>query len=179
MTNLAYIEHYTRDDFYQWEGDWELIYGQPYAMAPSPVYGHQFVSGKIYRQLDEKLEKCIYCNASFEIDIEFSEDTILRPDCIVICYEPTERLTKAPEIVFEVVSKSSARKDETIKFEVYQDEGVKYYILVYPDIKKAKVYRLDLGRFIKEGDFSDEVYTFELDSCKIEFDFNFIWRKNK
>ena len=56
MSNLSYKENYTIEDYNRWEGDWELIYGDAYAMAPSSVYGHQFVNGKIYRQLeaDEK-----------------------------------------------------------------------------------------------------------------------------
>jgi len=177
MSNLAYIESYTKDDFMQWEGDWELIYGAPYAMAPSPMFGHQFVNGKIHRQLDESLDNCSSCYALFETDVEFSDDTILRPDSMVICYEPEERLNKAPEIVFEVISKSTAKRDETIKFEVYQNEGVKYYILVYPSGKKAKVYQLQNGKYIKVGDFTDEVYDFSLKECIINFDFNFIWKK--
>jgi len=177
MSNLAYIETYTKDDYNLWEGDWELIYGQPYAMSPSPMYGHQYVNMKIARQLDEKLDNCKSCNAVFEMDVEFSDDTILRPDCMVICYEPIDKITKAPEIIFEVISKNTAKRDETIKFEVYQNEGVKYYILVYGDIKKAKVYKLHEGRYIKVSDFSDETYTFELDKCSIDFDFNFIWKK--
>ena len=177
MSNLAYVENYTKDDYNLWEGDWELIYGQPYAMSPSPMYGHQFVSMKISRQLDEQLDNCRNCNVVCEMDVEFSDDTILRPDCMVICHEPINRVTKAPEIVFEVISKSTAKRDETIKFEVYQDEGVKYYILAYPDNKKAKVYKLHEGRYIKVSDFTDEKYTFELDKCDIEFDFGFIWKK--
>ncbi|NEW61203.1 Uma2 family endonuclease [Sulfurovum sp. bin170] len=177
MDNLAYEEKYNIEDYRVWEGDWELIYGDAYAMAPSPMYGHQFVNGKIFRQLDEKLDNCLLCSAVIEMDVEISSDTVVRPDSMVICYEPTNKLTKTPEIVFEVVSKSSAKRDEILKFELYQNEGVKYYILVYPDSKKAKVYKLIDFRFEKIGDFYDEVYSFDTKYCKIDFDFNFIWRK--
>jgi len=177
MSNLAYVEYYTKDDFYSWDGDWELIYGHPYAMSPSPMVNHQFINGKIFRQLDEKLDNCKKCHALFETDVEFSEDTVLRPDSMVICYEPKDRVTKAPEIVFEVISKSTAKRDEQLKFEVYQNEGVKYYILVYPKSKKAKVYKLHNGRYIKVGDFSEENYKFELGKCDIKFDFSFIWKR--
>ncbi len=177
MSNLAYSEKYTVKDYNSWDGDWELIYGDAYAMAPSPSYGHQFVSGKIYRQLDEKLDTCKKCHTIFEIDLHISNDTVVRPDCMVICYEPDEKLTKTPEIIFEIVSKSTAKRDEILKFNLYQDEGVKYYIIVYPEEKKAKVYQLIDFSYKKIGDFSDEVYTFEVKDCKIEFDFNFIWRK--
>ena len=57
----------------------------------------------------------------------------------MICHEPDERITRAPEIIVEIISKSTAARDEQLKFELYQDEGVKYYIIVYPDSKKAKV----------------------------------------
>jgi len=177
MSSLAYEEHYTREDYEKWEGSWELIYGNPYAMAPSPMFGHQYTNMKIARQLDEHLDDCPKCYALFETDVEFSDDTILKPDSMVICYEPQERLNKAPLIVFEVISKSTAKRDEQLKFEVYQNEGVKYYILVYPDGKKAKVYKLHDNRYVKEGDFSDEHYEFILEKCKIDFDFNFIWKK--
>jgi len=40
---LAYQEYYTFEDYQQWEGDWELIEGMPYAMAPSATVTHQTV----------------------------------------------------------------------------------------------------------------------------------------
>ena len=175
MPAIAYEETYSKDDYYEWEGDWELIYGTPYAMSPSPMFGHQYISMKISRQLDESLDNCSSCYALFETDVEFSEDTVVRPDCMVICYEPLERLNRAPEIVFEIISKSSARRDEKLKFEIYQDEGVKYYVLVYPN--KAKVYKLEKNRYVKVGDFKDESYNFKIKKCNIDFNFNLIWKK--
>ena len=49
-------EAYTLQDYLQWEGDWELIRGQPVAMVPSPSFEHQQVSAAIFRQLDESLD---------------------------------------------------------------------------------------------------------------------------
>ncbi len=179
MGNLAYSETYTIDDYRQWEGDWELIYGDAYAMAPSPMYSHQFTSLKIARQFDEKLEECEACSAIIEMDWEVSGDTVVRPDVMVICYEPGERLSKRPEIVIEVVSPTSARRDEILKPELYKSEGVPYYILVYPDSKKAKVYELIDYEYRKVGDFGDERYKFETDKCSIAFEFGLIWRRSK
>jgi len=44
-------EAYTLQDYLQWEGDWELIHGQPAAMAPSPSFDHQRVSAAAFQQL--------------------------------------------------------------------------------------------------------------------------------
>jgi len=43
---VAYKEHYTAENYQEWEGDWELIYGEPYAMSPSPLYDHQHINLK-------------------------------------------------------------------------------------------------------------------------------------
>ncbi len=177
MSTLAYSEKYTIDDHRLWNGDWELVYGDAYAMAPSPMYGHQFVNLKIARQLDEKLDSCKVCSAAIEMDWEVSADTVVRPDSMVICYEPEDRLVKRPEIIFEVISPSSSKRDEILKFDLYQNEGVLYYILAYPESKKAKVYKLIDFKYQKINDFSDETYCFETKECTIDFDFSFIWRK--
>ncbi len=177
--SLAYIEHYTIQDYVQWKGEWELVEGMPYAMAPSPMVTHQSINMKIARQLDELLDECEECQALFEIDWTVCHDTVVRPDTLVICYEPDEKLTKKPEIIFEVTSPSTVLKDEKVKFEIYEREGVGYYVLVYPDDKVAKVYELKEGRYIKMGDFTDESTVFGLPKCKIEFDFSKIWRVKK
>jgi len=175
MTAVAYIDYYTKDDFYRWEGDWELIEGVPYAMAPFALPNHQRISGKIFRQIDEAFDKCFLCNVFMETEIEFSEDTIVRPDVSVVCYEYQNKLTKAPVMIFEVVSKSSIKRDELLKYELYKKEGVRFYVLVYPEVKKAKVFELDNGIYKKIGDYSDEKVKFSFE-CKFEFDFSKIWQ---
>jgi len=175
----TYIEHYTVIDYQHWEGNWELVYGIPYAMAPSPMVTHQSISGKIFVALSKALQDCPNCQPLFEIDWEVGSDTVVRPDTLVICYEPDEKLTKKPELIFEIASPSTVRRDEVLKYELYQQEGVKYYVIVYPEMGVAKVYELHQGRYIKVGDFSDEIYQFDVDGCEIGFNFSGIWRVKK
>lgn len=178
MADQAYSEKYTKQDFQSWSGDWELIEGSAYAMSASPGFQHQFINLKIARLLDEQLESCPQCcHAAIETDVELSQDTVVRPDSMVICYQPEERLTRSPELVFEVISPSTARRDELLKFEIYQSEGVKYYALVYPESRKVKLFQLIDGKYRKLGDYSDEAVTFQLPPCEIDFDFSFIWWK--
>jgi Uma2 family endonuclease len=122
--DIASAGIYTVQDYLQWEGEWELIHGQPVAMTPSPTFGHQQLSAAIFRQLDEALDDCSRCQALFEIDIELSVDTVVRPDVLVICYQPEgERLTRAPSLIFEVISPKTSRRDEVIKFDLLPDRG--------------------------------------------------------
>ncbi|BCN92707.1 hypothetical protein THMIRHAM_04920 [Thiomicrorhabdus immobilis] len=173
---LAYSEHYTVRDYALWEGDWELIHGAPYAMAPSPSISHQRIEKGFLFQFDLSLKKCTNCEVLAEIDWQSSDDTVVRPDVLIACNIEGEKLTKTPELIVEIVSPTSAKRDELTKFELYQQEGVKFYILAYPDEKMAKVYRLHEGRFIKEADYSNERFDFKIRECDLSIDFSQIWR---
>ena len=173
---LPYSEHYTVRAYQLWKGDWELIYGAPYAMAPSPSISHQRLEQEIAVQLYTELKTCSDCEVLTEVDWQSSDDTVVRPDILIACNIQGEKLTKTPELIVEVVSLTSAKRDELTKFELYQQEGVKFYILAYPEEKVAKVYRLNEGRFIKEADFSNEQFDFKIKECELSIDFSQIWR---
>jgi len=168
--------YYTYEDYKHWEGRWELIEGEPYAMSPAPMPKHQKISNKIGRLLDEALDECEECSAYLPIDWKITEDTVVQPDNLVLCYEPEKSyITKPPALVFEVVSPSTAAKDEHLKFHLYEREGVQYYVLVYPDEKRAKIFQLKEGRYIKALDAETETFRFDLGKCTISFDFSKIW----
>jgi len=173
-----YYPSYSYDDYKLWEGDWELIYGIPYAMSPAPMIKHQLISNKIARYLDEALEECGRCKALLPIDWRIDDQTVVQPDNIVICHTPSLEayIKKAPKIIFEVLSKSTASKDKTLKYDLYEQEGVNYYIIVDPNESIAKVYRLQDGRYIKVCDAYEDIVKFELDECSFKFDFGKIWQ---
>ena len=172
-----YLPNYTYEDYKQWEGRWELIRGIPYAMAPAPMIRHQHISNKIAWQLQESVQDCSPCKALLPIDWKIDETTIVQPDNLVICHQPPNEafITRAPVLIFEILSKSTALKDRNLKYELYEKEGVKYYIMVDPNDNIAKVYRLKDGKYIKEIDAADEQVTFRLEACEIAFDFSRLW----
>ena len=177
---LEDLPHYTYDDYKDWEGnDWEIIYGQAYCMSPTPMIAHQHVSSKIAWQLQTLFENCEKCEVLLPIDWKISDDTVVQPDNSVICHEPQHEayITKAPKIIFEILSKSTAKKDKGLKFNLYEAEGVSYYIIVDTKEKIAKVYELKDGKYIKVCDASDETVTFIIKECNNTISFNFakIW----
>ncbi|WP_456470444.1 Uma2 family endonuclease [Caminibacter sp.] len=169
------IEYYTYEDYKKWEGDWELIYGMPYAMAPAPVKKHQLLASNIIFELKKSLE-CENCEVLGEVDYKINEETVLRPDVVLTCDdEGVEHLIKAPEIIFEIISPSTARRDEIYKFKIYEKEGVDFLILVYPDDLVAKIYKNIDGEFKKKGDFSRGVFDFGI--CGVKVDFGKVFEK--
>ena len=177
---LDYVEYYTYEDYKKWQGDWELINGHPYAMAPSPIGIHQFLNGSIFRVLDEELEECENCFALIEEDWIISNDTVLRPDTLVVCKEDLfSNVKKTPNLIVEVVSKSTQKRDETIKKEIYEKEGVKTYILIYPEILKARVFSLENGKYKNLGMFVDETIPAQIEECEVNINFEKVFKKVK
>jgi Uma2 family endonuclease len=176
MRNINYIPKYSYEDYQIWEGKWELIEGIPYAMVPLPIFKHQRLSGKIFAQLDELLQNCPECTVNIAIDWKIDENTVLQPDNSVICYEPAEKyLTKAPSVIFEILSPGTAFKDKTIKYKIYEEQGVKYYIIVDLYAKVAEIYLLENGAYNKSCEAQDDIVNFDLGECKIDFNFSKIW----
>lgn len=177
---LAYQEYYTLGDYQHWEGDWELIQGMPYAMAPSPSVTHQMVSVNVVSQIKSNTNNnkanCSNCNVLMETDWQISNDTVVRPDVMVVCRDLDETVTITPELIVEVVSLSSTKRDEVMKFELYQREGVIYYILAYPEKRLARIYHNTENGFKKHGDYSSGEIEFFIEECCFTIDFSSIWR---
>lgn len=52
------LPSYTYSDYKEWKGEWELIEGIPYSMAPSPSIKHQSIGTKIITLLENSIENC-------------------------------------------------------------------------------------------------------------------------
>jgi len=178
MSKIEYLPTYTYNDYLLWEGEWELIEGIAISMAPAPMKIHQQIARELFLALNRNKQEMCKCEILYEMDWKLSNATILRPDIVMVCDDENEKyLTKAPKIIIEIVSPSTAKKDETIKFDIYEEEKVDYYILVYPDDLKAKAYRLKNDKYTKISDFTKEKLTFDDIDCKPEIDFEKVFRQ--
>jgi len=160
---------YTYDDYKLWQGDWELIDGYPFAMAPSPYGKHQKIMSRLIHVFSQELEDCD-CDVYPELDLIIDEKNVVRPDLALYCEEVEKYSKTMPKLVVEIISKSSSEKDEDIKFKLYEKEGILYYIIVYPDFEKVRVFKLvdEIYKKVYEGDGK---FDFKFDECEIEIDF--------
>ena len=146
---------YNYSDYKLWEGNWELINGIAIAMSPAPMRKHQGLASAIIAQIYEQLSDCEKCEVLGEVDYKIGENTVLRPDIVLTCNEQNDSyLTKAPEIIVEIISKSTAKRDENYK-----------------------VYKLDEKKYDKQGDFSNETYDFEETTCRVSLDFERVFKR--
>ncbi len=171
------LPSYTYEDYKIWEGEWELIEGIPYAMAPKPMIRHQRLETFIWKAFDAAFEECESCEVLAEVDWKVDEKTVVAPDVVVVCDEEGDtHLTKAPKIIVEILSKSTEQKDRVIKFELYQEEGVLYYIIVSTDILDFEIYRLQDGKYLRDS-LKNKKYPFSFEGCEKEVDFSDIFKK--
>lgn len=169
------LPHYTYDDYLNWEGNWEIVKGIPYAMVPMPTIEHQDITGRVYRQLSELLENCPRCKGLLPVDWQISPDTVVQPDVLVVCGESKkikgQKLTIPPVLVFEVLSPSSERKDRTLKYRLYESAGVRYYCIIGPENRSAEVFTLGDCKYGKPKNGAEGKFAFDLSDCIINFDF--------
>ncbi len=132
--------------------------------SPRPINQRILILISLTLELTLKA-KCPSCMVYAELDWYISYDTVIRPDIMVLCGEIPERVESPPQMVIEIVSPSSRQMDEGLKFELCEREGVKYFVLVYPDEKAVKVFELSKGRYVEKHSMK-----FSFGGCQLEID---------
>jgi Uma2 family endonuclease len=172
------LPYYTYEDYVQWEGKWELIDGIPYAMSPAPTPRHQLIANSLGALFYLALKDCISCKAYQAIDYKIAEDTVVQPDISVLCRQTTKKFIDfPPALVVEILSPSTALKDRHTKSGLYQNEGVKYFLIISPDAEEAEVYVLDGNEYLLKEKGKSFTYTFSFEeTCSPTIDFSEIWK---
>ena len=172
-----YLPHYTYEDYLYWEGRWELHEGHPIAMSPMPVPEHQRLASEIRYQFMQAIKKkeCLQCKAYDPLDYKISEDTILQPDILIVCGKINKRFLDFPAaLVVEILSSSTEDRDREFKYEMYQQQGVKYYLIVDGKKKKIEIYELIDGKYQIQNYQNNFYFSLTVD-CSISPDLDNIW----
>ena len=170
-----YNERYRVSDWELWNDPWELIYGMPYCMSPAPAFRHQLLSSNLVIELGTQLKKCRKCRAIMPINWQIDEETVVQPDILILCKPHNgDRLQHPPICLFEILSPSTRKKDQGIKFQLYQQQGVQYYIMADPESKTIEAFELDAeGKYQSISAFP--TLNLNLDGCLVELDMPSIW----
>ena len=168
---------YSYADYLQWpdEERREIINGVPYDMSPAPSTKHQAISMELGRQIANYLrdKECQVFAAPFDVRLPLNAEkdeeiyNIVQPDLSVIC-DPSkldeQGCKDAPDLVIEIISPFTAKKELNEKFNLYERSGIPEYWVVFPKFNVVVVYSLDdEGRYQKSGEFtSDQVLSTKL-----------------
>lgn len=159
---------YTAADYLQWTMDElvELVRGKALKMSPSPTNDHQSVSLQLTLQFGNHFQDsdCKVFEAPF--DVYLTDDptnyknasNVFQPDLFVVCDKEkvkTFGCVGAPDLVVEIISPSTARKDQKDKRELYEEYGVQEYWMVFPPTKTVLRLNLENGHYQTSGPFSE------------------------
>jgi Uma2 family endonuclease len=166
VVNIDITKRYTFADYLTWIDDKrrELINGFVNMMTPAPSRIHQKISGSIYGQVWNflKNKECEVYSAPFDVrfpskDGKNDDDkiyTVVQPDICIICDESKlddRGCLGAPDLIVEIVSLSTVKKDIDDKFKIYEENGVKEYWIVQPNDATLTVFFLEKGKYQHKG----------------------------
>ena len=180
-------QRYTYADYYAWDDGkrWELFDGIPYemfpdetrSMSPAPSSAHQSISGNLFFQLSYFLQgkTCKVFHAPFDVRLNGKGDDevdVMQPDIIVVCDKTKidrKGCNGAPDMIVEILSPSTAKKDKVKKFNKYQSAGVREYWIADPDSMTVIAHILENGRYITYAySNEDNVPVRVLEGCEID-----------
>ncbi len=127
----------------------QLIQGKLIFM-PSPYYIHQ----KVLMRLASKLDTHVENNELGEVlpapmDVHFDEKNVYQPDVLFVSVARKNIIGNfiegAPDLVVEILSKSTAQKDEKEKMKIYGKYDVVEYWMIHPTDQWVKVYENQSG----------------------------------
>ena len=138
----------------------ELIRGKIFRMCPAPTIIHQQIAINIELELMNYLRnkscKCFHAPIDVRLkgkpfrkkkrrDDEIT--TVVQPDIIVVCdaekLKDNRSVDGAPDFVVEILSPGNTHIETKYKFDLYEENGVLEYWVVYPEYKQIYVYLLN------------------------------------
>jgi Uma2 family endonuclease len=187
FNQLDLNKSYTYADYLTWQFQErvELIMGKVFRMSPAPTSKHQssvsVLHGSLFQFLKGKT--CRVFPAPFDVRLPLNaniDNNVVQPDVTVIC-DPSkikeEGCVGAPDMIVEVVSKSSVKRDLHEKYTLYEMAGVKEYWLVNPNDKSLIIFVLDdSGKYqpSKPLTMGDKATSQVLDGFSVDLDELFV-----
>lgn len=125
-----------------WDG--EII------MSPAPKPTHQTAVLSFARRLAEFTERPVLGRVfAAPLDVVLGPRRVVQPDVLFIARDRTaiigDHIAGAPDLVAEVISPGSWRRDRVDKKALYEQAGVKEYWILDPDAQTIEVFSLVKG----------------------------------
>jgi Uma2 family endonuclease len=145
---------------------YELVDGVLELMAPSPSGPHQLISSEIQFVLKQSCDD-EYLILNAPIDVILSPTEVRQPDLVMLHRSRISLFTRrgiegAPDIVVEILSPYSVRRDKIGKIKSYARYGVPEYWIVDPAARRLERYVL-VGQSYDLVDIFNEEETVQSD----------------
>jgi len=151
-------EHWTYEKYRQLPDDgnrYEVLEGR-LCVTPAPSSYHQLVSRRIqflFYELERAGQGQIY---DAPIDLLIPDADPAQPDLVYVTSDQEQFITKrgiegVPELVVEILSPSTAKRDRVDKLHIYRKAGVRRYLLVDIEARTLEALLLDGENYVVEA----------------------------
>lgn len=129
----------------------ELIFGRFY-LSPSPSPLHQAVTLLLWRHLHGIAVRHGGLALAAPLDVAIAAHSVVQPDVLYFTAErrqaARERIESAPDLLIEVLSPGTARRDRGEKLALYAGSSAREYWVVDPLERQIEFMVNDGGRFV-------------------------------
>jgi len=151
-------KHWAWDEYLAWESQqparYELVDGDVYAMGGGSV-AHDLIANRLRAELAQRLRDGPCRPHGPDVKVATATGNARYPDALIDCGHlvPDALCAQHPVAVFEVLSKSTAWVDQSLKLRDYDaTTTIQYYVLIAQDEPRVVVYaRSDDGRIDLRG----------------------------
>lgn len=170
--DLDLSKRYTFADYLTWVDDKrrELIDGFVKMMSPAPSTAHQQILFNISFNFGKLLLDSPYKIFFAPFDVRLPENvndtsnekvfTVVQPDISIICdlaKIDAKGCIGAPDLIAEITSPTSMKRDIEEKFRIYEKHGVREYWVLFPETKSVNIFVLnEQGKYQISGMFASE-----------------------
>ena len=165
--------HLTYEDYVLFPDDGkrhEIIEGDHY-VTPAPRTKHQRISANLTTAMVSfAKQRNLGLVLTAPCDVVLSDENVIQPDILFVSTARAAIVTEdniqgAPDLMVEIISESSRKKDEVTKRKLYERYGVQEYWIVDPELETVKIFKLEqqaYGRAIEVSKEDNDVLTTEL-----------------
>lgn len=113
----------------------ELIFGRFY-LSPSPIPLHQYLVTHLWRLLADVAERTGGMALVAPMDVHLADHSVVQPDILYISRRNRSIIQNwiegPPDLVVEILSRSTASRDQIHKLSLYAQSGIPEYWIVDP-----------------------------------------------
>lgn len=145
----------------------ELVYGVV-REPPMPAFGHQLISARLTALLYDHVDRFGLGQVTSPVDVVLDAHAalVVQPDIVFISHDRRpivgERVWGAPDLVVEILSPRTARRDRTIKLAWYRQYGVRECWLVDPKRETIEVVDLQAATPARQFAGADPIRSYVL-----------------
>ncbi len=173
ISQLDLNKTYTYANYLTWAFDErvELFKGKIHKIGSTPKRIHSEVREKIVMGIWEfiKPKACEIYTAPFDVRLNKNQNlshqnnyTVVQPDVCVVCHKSILDdlgCNGAPDLIIEVLSPSTAKKDYSEKFDLYEENGVKEYWIANPEGRALQIFYLENEKYQELETYEEEEET--------------------